>query len=110
MPEDAGVLYVDSEDGTTYPVERPMWRSPRGSYLNLTPGTGLRRGDRRRLRQLDTLCFRGSGQGRTGERGGGNQEPGCDGCEAVRHAAASARMASSRAESCPIEPRLISCA
>jgi threonine synthase len=37
--------YVDPADGSTYPVERPLWRSPAGGYLNLTPGTGLRRGD-----------------------------------------------------------------
>ena len=37
--------YVDPADGSTYPVERPLWRSPAGGYLNLTPGAGLRRGD-----------------------------------------------------------------
>jgi threonine synthase len=37
--------YVDPVDGSTYPVERPLWRSPAGGYLNLTPGAGLRRGD-----------------------------------------------------------------
>ncbi|MGH8664793.1 MAG: threonine synthase [Burkholderiales bacterium] len=39
------VRYVDAADGSTYPVERPLWRSPGGSHLNLTPGAGLRRGD-----------------------------------------------------------------
>lgn len=44
------VRYVDAADGSTYPVERPLWRSPGGSHLNLTPGAGLRRGD------IDTGC------------------------------------------------------
>jgi threonine synthase len=39
------VRYVDAADGSTYPVDRPLWRSPGGSHLNLTPGAGLRRGD-----------------------------------------------------------------
>jgi threonine synthase len=42
--------YVDAADGSTYPVERPLWRSPGGSHLNLTPGAGLRRAD------IDTNC------------------------------------------------------
>jgi threonine synthase len=44
------VHYVDPVDGTTYPVERPLWRAPGGGYLNLTPGAGLGRGD------IDTAC------------------------------------------------------
>ena len=34
--------YVDADDGRTYPVERPLWRSPSGGHLNLPPGKGLR--------------------------------------------------------------------
>jgi threonine synthase len=39
------VHYIDPSDGRTYPVERPLWRSPSGSHLNLSPGEGLRRGE-----------------------------------------------------------------
>ena len=42
--------YVDAADGTIFPVDRPLWRSPGGSHLNLTPGDGLRRGE------IDTRC------------------------------------------------------
>jgi threonine synthase len=31
--------------GTTYPVDRPIWRCPCGGHLNLSPGPGLGRGD-----------------------------------------------------------------
>ena len=44
------VRYVDPADGSTYPVDRPLWRSPAGSHLNLTPGAGLRR------RDIDASC------------------------------------------------------
>src|SRR6266513_2021519 len=31
--------------GTAYPADRPIWRCPCGSHLNLAPGPGLRRTD-----------------------------------------------------------------
>src|SRR6266404_4440678 len=31
--------------GTAYPADRPIWRCPCGSHLNLAPGQGLRRTD-----------------------------------------------------------------
>src|SRR5438477_9442342 len=31
--------------GTAYPADRPIWRCPCGSHLNLAPGPGLRRAD-----------------------------------------------------------------
>ena len=31
--------------GATYPADRPLWRCACGSHLNLTPGSGLGRGD-----------------------------------------------------------------
>ena len=40
-----GVHYVDPSDGRAYPVERPLWRAPSGSHLNLSAGAGLRRGE-----------------------------------------------------------------
>jgi len=45
------VQYVDPADGARYPVERPMWRSPSGGYLNLTPGRGLKRDE------IDANCW-----------------------------------------------------
>jgi threonine synthase len=39
------VRYVDPSDGRAYPIERPLWRSPSGSHLNLSPGEGLKRAD-----------------------------------------------------------------
>ena len=42
--------YVDPADGASYPVERALWRSPAGGYLNLSPGAGLARGD------IDSAC------------------------------------------------------
>ena len=39
------VHYVDSSDGRAYPVERPLWRSPSGSHLNLSTGEGMKRAD-----------------------------------------------------------------
>ena len=39
------VDYVDPSDGRAYSTSRPLWRSPSGSHLNLSSGTGLRRGD-----------------------------------------------------------------
>jgi len=44
------VHYVDPSDGRTYAVEGPMWRAPSGSYLNLSPGAGLKRAE------IDTDC------------------------------------------------------
>jgi threonine synthase len=45
------VRYVDPSDGSTYAVDTPLWRSPSGHHLNLTPGAGLRRGD------IDSGCY-----------------------------------------------------
>jgi hypothetical protein len=45
------VHYVDPSDGRCYSVERPLWRSPTGGYLNLSPGTGLKVGE------IDTSCY-----------------------------------------------------
>lgn len=44
------VEYIDPSSGRCYPVDEPMWQSPSGGYLNLTPGSGLKRGD------IDTRC------------------------------------------------------
>jgi threonine synthase len=44
------VSYVDPSDGRTYPIASPLWRSVSGSYLNLSPGAGLKRGE------IDTGC------------------------------------------------------
>jgi threonine synthase len=44
------VEYIDPSNGECYPVDEPMWQSPTGGYLNLTPGSGLKRGD------IDTSC------------------------------------------------------
>ena len=45
------VRYIDPTDGACYSVDRPLWCSPSGGYLNLTPGTGLRR------HEIDTACW-----------------------------------------------------
>lgn len=39
------VAYIDPATGEQFDVATPMWRSPSGGYLNLTPGQGMRRGD-----------------------------------------------------------------
>lgn len=39
------VEYIDPSNGQCYPVDEPMWQSPTGGYLNLTPGSGLKRSD-----------------------------------------------------------------
>jgi threonine synthase len=44
------VHYIDPSDGRAYAVERPMWRAPSGSYLNLSRGAGLKRAE------IDTSC------------------------------------------------------
>jgi threonine synthase len=44
------VSYLDPADGARYPVERALWRSPEGGYLNLSPGAGLARGE------IDSAC------------------------------------------------------
>jgi threonine synthase len=44
------VHYVDPSDGRSYAVERPVWRAPSGSYLNLSRGAGLKR------TEIDTNC------------------------------------------------------
>jgi threonine synthase len=44
------VEYIDPSNGQCYPVDEPMWQSPAGGYLNLTPGSGLKRTD------IDTSC------------------------------------------------------
>ena len=44
------VDYIDPSDGRVYSTSRPLWRSPSGSHLNLSPGAGLRRGE------IDTGC------------------------------------------------------
>ena len=35
--------YIDPTSGETYAVDRARWRGDSGGYLNLTPGTGLKR-------------------------------------------------------------------
>ena len=45
------VQYVDPSTGDHYPVTQPMWRSPAGGYLNLSPGAGLKRDE------IDTRCY-----------------------------------------------------
>ena len=45
------VHYVDAGDGRAYPVDAPLWRSPAGRHLNLSPGAGLRRSD------IDASCY-----------------------------------------------------
>jgi threonine synthase len=45
------VHYVDPSDGCSYAVERPVWRAPSGSYLNLSRGAGLKRAE------IDTSCY-----------------------------------------------------
>ena len=45
------VEYIDPNNGSRYPVTRPLWRAPSGGHLNLTPGTGLKRAD------IDTRCY-----------------------------------------------------
>lgn len=45
------VRYVDPSDGSTYAVDTPLWRSPGGRHLNLTPGEGMRRSE------IDTGCY-----------------------------------------------------
>jgi threonine synthase len=44
------VRYLDPSDGSTYGVDRPLWRSAAGHHLNLTLGEGLRRSD------VDSSC------------------------------------------------------
>jgi threonine synthase len=43
--------YIDPATGTTYSTDTARWCSDSGGYLNLTPGTGLRRGD------INTSCY-----------------------------------------------------
>jgi threonine synthase len=43
--------YIDPATGSTYSTDTARWCSDSGGYLNLTPGTGLRRGD------INTSCY-----------------------------------------------------
>lgn len=37
--------YVCAATGQTYPLHKPLWRSPNGGHLNLSPGPGLDRSE-----------------------------------------------------------------
>ncbi len=37
--------YIDPSTAKHYPIDTARWRADSGSYLNLTPGAGLKRGD-----------------------------------------------------------------